>query len=798
MCGDTLCQLQLGTDITSYVAGVKNAPLLSNGRGDWLAYQLNQTAPPLVLQNLTSGRQQRFNGVTSYSFDPNGRVLLLQTSNGLQWIDLSDGSQREVWSTATGGKPEFTIEKYVFNAQGTRLLFMLRDATGTDRSIWYYQPGMPKASLRITNQSAGLLPRTRISNNALQFSNDDGYIFFKVEELADTTLPDPDAAGVDVWSYRDSVLQETQLSELKKPVLHSMVTDTGGSRIVRLYLGAERASYALGIVKDRFTIVSELALTDKFWLQTPLYCWRLSLKDGTRQLLGKGQYYPFSYSPKGNYLVYYDQKQAQYFSYDIVAGKARGISKNIPTLLSNEYNDRPILPMAVGIAGWLEGDSTILIYDNYDIWKVDVRGLNSPVNITGGYGFQHHIKFRLLEDPLPGNNINNTSSLVLVAFNTRNKHNGFYRVELSNPKALPKLLTMEAGMYWHTASQVPHDLLYEMKPVKARDTDIWLLQYQSTTEARNYVITRNFKDFSKLTDFQPQKDWNWLTAELVSWKQLDGRTSQGVLYKPEDFDPKKKYPLILFYYEKLSQELYQFPRPMYCEGDLNIPWFVSHGYLVFTPDIYYTIGNPGASAYNSVVSAATYLSKRPYVDAHKMGIQGHSFGGFETNYLVTHTHLFAAAATASGFSDLISDYGGVLGEKFHMNYYETGQIRVGTSLWDNPDLYIANSPVFKLKTVTTPLLIMHNKADGINWGQQAIELFTGLRRLNKKVWMLQYDKGNHLLGQKEARDYTIRMTQFFDYYLKNKAVPNWMAEPIPAKKKGINSGLALEKESRIP
>ncbi len=226
-------------------------------------------------------------------------------------------------------------------------------------------------------------------------------------------------------------------------------------------------------------------------------------------------------------------------------------------------------------------------------------------------------------------------------------------------------------------------------------------------------------------------------------------------------------------------------------GDVNIPWFVSRGYLVFTPDIRYIIGQTGERVYNSVVSAAQYFSQTPWVDAAKMGINGHSFGGYETNYLVTHTSLFAAAATAAGPANFISHYGGIQGKIYRANsgqaMYETSQMRMSATLWQTPDLYIKNSPVFSIDKVTTPILIMHNKADDLVPWMQSVELFTGLRRLGKKAWMLQYDEGGHGIHGKEAEDFTIRLTQFFDHYLKNAPPPRWMTEGIPAKLKGIET-----------
>jgi dipeptidyl aminopeptidase/acylaminoacyl peptidase len=359
----------------------------------------------------------------------------------------------------------------------------------------------------------------------------------------------------------------------------------------------------------------------------------------------------------------------------------------------------------------------------------------------------------------------------------------------------PELLIMGPYTLYRTESQKPHDYSFDdgMQPLRAGEVNSWIVKRQTANDAPNYFFTKDFKSYLELSNLQPQTGYNWLTTQLVNWKQLDGTPSQGILYKPENFDPYKKYPVIFNYYEKLSHSLYEFPIPEFTESNINIPWFVSQGYLVFTPDIHYTIGKTGQSVYNTVVSAAQYLSKLPYVDGKKMAIQGHSFGGFETNYLVTHSHLFAAAAEVAGTSDFISSYG--TGKQY---IAEFGQGRMGATPWQRPDIYIDNTPIFKADEVTTPLLIMHNKADFVVLWAQGIEFFLALHRLEKKVWMLQYDNGNHAVSGKEAEDYTIRVNQFFDYYLKGTPPPKWMTVGVPARLKGIETGLELDTSGRQP
>ena len=289
-----------------------------------------------------------------------------------------------------------------------------------------------------------------------------------------------------------------------------------------------------------------------------------------------------------------------------------------------------------------------------------------------------------------------------------------------------------------------------------------------------------------------QKEYNWLGVELVKWKMFDGKMSEGLLFKPENFDPKKKYPVIFYFYERNADGLYAYRAPAPSASTVNIAYFVSNGYLVFDPNIYYKDGEPGPSAYNSVVSAAKYLSKMPWVDSARMAIQGQSWGGYQVAYLITKTNMFRAAWAGAPVANMTSAYGGIrwgsgLNRQFQ---YEHTQSRIGANLWQRQDLYLKNSPLFSADKVNTPLVIMHNDADGAVPWYQGIEYFTALRRLGKKVWMLQYNGEDHnLVERKNRKDLSIRLSQFFDYYLKDAKPAKWIRAGLPATEKGKDWGL---------
>lgn len=793
---DTLYFVFLGTDSCYHVSNVTTTKTPSKTK-DWLAYKVNG-CDKLFLRNLFTGKEIFYDSVAEYSFSENGNILLFITKSSsdslsnesVNWISLRDMAQHTIWTTKDSAlsRGKWRVANYTVDERRCQLAFMVKDEIMQDScSIWYYKLGMTKAVLKVNLLPEEIGHHYSISKSLVRFSLDGNYIFFRIKKCQNTTTLARVANKVEVWSYRDHVLQSAKPSnELQQEYLTSLNLD--GHRVVRVECEDEFAS--MSDARGQYILVAnkKSAWDYEPWAHdhTQRQYFLVSLKDGSRKMLvkrgrGLANYY-FSFSPSGKYLVYFDSRMRNYFCYDVSLGLTRNISRDISVPLTQENKFlKGSLPFRskgpVGIGGWLKGDSSILVYDNYDIWLLDARGKNASKNVTNGYGFRKGIKFRLInEDEF----FSEREPLLLSAFNTKNKHNGFALKTLT-ATANPELLSMGPHAFYITGSQVPSMHYGMTRPLKAGSIDRWVVQRQAANEAPNFFLTNDFKRFQKLTDCNPQRSYNWLTSELVSWTQPDGTKSQGVLYKPENFDVRRKYPVIFYYYEQFSSDLFMFPDVAYSDGPINIPWFVSNGYLVFTPDICFKVGYVGKSALNTVMSASKYLIKKPWVDGKSLGLQGHSFGGYLTNYIVTHSNLFAAASSGAGVSDLVSNYSELRGGSFGIGvnnqfYYESYQGRMGATLWQRPKEYIENSPVFALDRVTTPLLVLHNKKDEIVSWSQGIELYSGLRRLGKRIWMLQYDNSDHSVSEDAVSDYTIRLTQFFDHYLKKAPCPIWMTQ----------------------
>jgi dienelactone hydrolase len=611
---------------------------------------------------------------------------------------------------------------------------------------------------------------------------------------------EPKNGVVEIWSYTDVNLQsehEKTVSDLK----FLAAIDVEDHRLIRLQR-EEEEWFQFSKFDDNIALVESPQVEEVPWNATHKRNWDLvTLKNGSRKHLNfldinniGSSAGGATLSPCGKYIVYFDRKQQAYFSYEIATGTTRNLSKGINILWNSmDENDSPNL----SLAAWMKDDESVLVYDNYDVWKLDPLNKEKPINVTNGYGRKNRIVFKLTftED------ISRDSRLYLTAFNKENKNNGFFLKPLGKAGD-PELLHMGPYLYQTNSSYVPG--YSDFQAIKAKGKEMYIVRRMSASDAPNYFSTKDFKTFIRLSNLQPQKRYNWYTTELHTWKSLDGRKLQGILYKPENFDPNKKYPVIFHYYERKSDGLNAFITPEVLCGmcNIDIPTYVSNGYLVFTPDIYYKIGDPMQGTYDAIVSAANYMSRLPFVNDKKIGLQGCSYGGLQTNYLITHTDKFAAAVPASGLSDMISAYGDIYpdgGRSMEM-FFESGQIRMGKSLWDVPESYIKNSPIFNIQRVSTPVLIMHTKKDGSAASyKDAQQFFTGLRRMGKKAWMLVYSDGNHGIWKKEeVNDFSVRMMQFFDHYLKDKPAPQWMLDGVPAENRNWNAGLELDTKGRTP
>jgi len=786
---DSLGILSLHNSAITYISQVSAFRLQEIQGAEWLVFLSGTRQDTLNLLELLTGARSAYNNVQEYKVSKRGQVLV--------YTSRTAGACHVYRAQLPNRAPQLIFEGpqpagLVLDDAGRQLAFLTGE--GRDKVCWYYNPAMPGA-VPLLNGSAASDANLQLQD-LNTFSADGKRLFITLQEPP-AAPPAPGAVMVDVWSYTDAKLQEQQLNNLG-PRSYYAALEIASPRIIRLQQEDEEIVWRT----DDVLCVARLQGddTEKCWNKAaqPQY-YIVSAQDGHRKPVPYASYVLSAPSPQGRYIAGLDYDMFNVYSYEPATGITRNLTASLPVPPKDPMHSRYEGPpderqRGISFAAWLDDDSGVLVYDEFDIWLLDPAGVKAAVNLTNGYGRQHNISFRLSGPRYMHAPVQHTGSIIITAFDNNNKYNGFYRMAMP-PKAGLQLLTMGPCVY-----EVPDYGLLGEAPLKARDADVYLVKRSSTGQSPNYYRTKDFRQFTPISQVHPEKGYNWMTAELISFPTLDGRTEQAVLYKPQDFDSTKKYPLILNYYEWKSQELHSYHKPHSPSGgDLDIAWFTSHGYLVCTPDIHYPPGEPGKGVYSSVVGAAKYLGRLPYVDSTRMGIQGHSFGGYETNYLVTHTGLFAAAVSSAGPSDLVSLYGSCWGwGPSYQCFTEQLLMRNGKTLWEAQEQYIAASPVFQADKVTTPLLLIANKRDGNVPFSQGLELFLALRRLGKRAWMLQYDNGLHGVYGKDYTDYVMRMTQFFDHYLKGEPAPVWMTRGIPARMKGIDNGFAPDKEITTP
>jgi dipeptidyl aminopeptidase/acylaminoacyl peptidase len=766
----------------------------------------------LILVNFATGKRTRFSYISDYVFDKQGKTLVMaklppkRDSLAKQlviWYDLVKGKADTISKSANDFK------NFVFDEEGKQLVYLAeRDSSAKAvrklYKLWYFKPGLDSAVVKASLMTSGMPKGYTVSENAIPFFSKDGKRLFigtaPIPKPKDTTLVDFELARLDVWSTKDDYLQPQQLKRVDQELKNSYlaVMNNGSDQLIQLgnrYLDnvitADQGNSPLALAMSDSGSRIQTQWTGRS-LQT---AYLMDLETGNRKMIKDKLPGFFSMSPKGKFVFWYDPTQKNYFSYNTANAEIKNITSAIKTPLFDEDDDHPDFPPPHGFVKWLEDDSFVFIYDKYDIWKVDPSAKSAPVCITGGNGRKTKRIFRNVSFGMDDRTFKPDQTLLFTIFNETDKTNGFRFHQLGQPFDVSE--SVNKTYPWQASGFVKAKQANVFAYLKGTiDTSANLVAFtmdsSNVTGAKTYIVS-NEKRLSNIN--QQQKDYNWFSAELVSWKMFDGKQSQGLLFKPENFDPKKKYPIIFYFYERMSEDLYMYRAPAPSASTVNIPYFTSNGYLVFIPDIYYKKGQPGEDSYNAVGSAAKFFAAKPWVDSTKMGIQGQSWGGYQVAYLVTRTNMFTAAGAGAPVANMTSAYGGIrwgtgLNRQFQ---YEKTQSRIGATLWERPDLYIKNSPLFKADKIKTPLLIMHNDADGSVPWYQGVELFTAMKRLGKTAWLLEYNGEDHnLVERRNRKDLSVRLGQFFDYYLKGAKAPKWMIDGVPAVEKGKSWGLEVE------
>jgi dipeptidyl aminopeptidase/acylaminoacyl peptidase len=631
----------------------------------------------------------------------------------------------------------------------------------------------------------------------LDFSRSGRRLYFgtaprPMEEPEDTLL-DEDRVELDVWNWKDPYLQPMQLVQRERELertYRAVAHLDAGDRVVQLATETvpevSLADEGEGDYAAAYTDLPYRQLISWDGRYNDVYV--VDARTGERRVVKQKLrgFGPGQLSPEGRYLAWWDQEATSWMAVPADGGEPVNLSANIPHPTWDVLDDHPqgLPPESFPI--WTEGDREVLVADQYDLWVVDPDD-GAARSLTEGVGRREGIRFRYARVDPEERAVPRDRDVHLSAFHLTTKASGIYRDRVEG-------------------SREPSRVVYGDRsygtPEKAEEADRYVLSWSTFGDYPEYRATdASLQGGRLLTSTNPQQsEYSWGTAELVDWVSTDGTPLQGILYKPEGFDPARKYPMMVYFYERMSDGLHRHITPAPGGSSINFALYVSRGYLLFIPDIPYKIGWPGESAMNAVVPGVLSLVDEGFVDSENIGVQGHSWGGYQISYMVTRTNLFAAAEAGAPVSNMTSAYGGIRWQSGMSRafQYERTQSRIGGTLWDAQHRYIENSPLFQADKVQTPLLMMHNDEDGAVPWYQGIEYFTALRRLGKPVWMLNYNGEAHGLRQRpNQKDWSKRMQQFFDHYLVDAPPPVWLEEGVPAVLKGKTLGLELV-ETRRP
>lgn len=745
---------------------------------DWIAYQRGRKDSTLYVRSLDGSKTFQFPTVTDFQFAKKSGMLYYTSAAegeaGIFTLNPEKGSPALIKE----GKGVF--KQTTFDEKGERLAFLYcadKDSSYKALSLWLSEHNAPAKEIATRGNKAFPAEWVINENGMLQFSKSASRLFFGTSpepRQKDTTQLAENRPNVQVWSWDEPVQYTVQNYNKEKDLKKSYqaVYNLGNGSIFQL-ANEELPNIQLGNEGDAalalLSTSRPYSLSSMWEARTRSDYYTVSLDNGERKQIAQADYGRFRLSPQGKYAYWYGETDSCWYTIALAEGKRYRLTTPESFPAWDEENDVPNHPYAHGAAGWTANDQNLLIYDRYDIWKFDPTAATSPINLTVN-GRKEKLSYRLEQLDKEARFIDLGKPQLLKGFNETTKGYGFYNARLSAPAA-PK--TLLAGNY----------MLRSINKAKNTDDVIYTMEtFQQYPDI--HYSTLAFKKSVQLTHGDKQQEgFIWGTAELVSWISLDGRPLEGVVYKPANFDPNKKYPMMVNFYERNSETLYNYRMPEPHRSTIDYHLYNSNEYVIFNPDIRYVDGYPGESCYNCLMPGITMMITKGYINEKGIGAQGHSWGGYQVAYLATRTNLFSAIESGAPVVNMFSAYGGIRwGSGMARSFqYEHTQSRLGATPWSSPLRYLENSPLFTMDKVQTPILIMHNDADGhVPW-YQGIEYFVAMKRLGKPCWLLNYTGEPHWPMHMANRiDFQRRMFQFFNHYLKNQKMPKWMSEGVPA------------------
>ncbi|KUJ56391.1 alpha/beta hydrolase family protein [Chryseobacterium aquaticum] len=416
-------------------------------------------------------------------------------------------------------------------------------------------------------------------------------------------------------------------------------------------------------------------------------------------------------------------------------------------------------------------DNQKIIFDGYEgLWEYDIKRSKYKLGYKNESGFYKIIKYDY--------STNFPSFLLELNFRCRSLKDNNFVFEIYDQSNLVKSIYEKFnGKYFSLSKNVSSKLVYQKQ-------DISKNSYLFTEE--NYNLPKQFISLSRFYEkkviYQSNigdKAQHNFRVETIHYKNSEDVNLKGTLNYPLDYNPAKKYPMIVHVYQIQSDKRNEYP--VFLEQNItegfNIRSLLERGYFVYMPDIVFDKKGTGLSAMDCINKSIDALTQNNSIDFEKVGLVGHSHGGYITNFIATHSNRFATYISGAGYSDIVRSY---FSMSFHYMsplywQYENGQFDFKKSFFEDKELYFNNNPIYFVENVSKPVLLWTGKKDlNVEWGQ-SMEFYIGLKRNKKDATLLIYpDEGHYMTSSSNAKDLYIKNMEWLGYYLKGERKPSWI------------------------
>jgi dipeptidyl aminopeptidase/acylaminoacyl peptidase len=748
----------------------------------------------LVVRDLERGTELTLGNVAEFSWSDAGARLAVvieaenQAGNGVQLLDAATGTLRAL----DGAAATYAGLTWRRDADDLAVLRSHPDTTAADTGYvvlaWRGLAGKAPAAQTYDFTTDSNFPQgLRVAPYRRPVWADDGWhLFFgiarreprpaKAAANSATRRDDEvEPASVEVWHASDERVIPRQKAQQRqdRERTHLVAWQPGASHDVRQAdVALENVQLAPGqqiaLAHDRNPYAF-----DAMFGRPYQDIHRIDVATGARELVVEKSAFSGSTSPGGRYLLYV--QNGDWWTYDLKSGARANLTGALPTSFMDQEDDHPVHERRpYGAAGWTAGDRSVLLHDRFDLWEIRPDG-SRPNRLTRGAedGVVHRylrldsemVSPRFGRSEPDGWVIDTAKPIYLSLTHERSKASGFARIR--NGRA-ERLVWLEKGV---------------ARLQKARDAEVYAYVVQAYDDSPDYFAGGpDLASARQVTRTNPfQADYAWGRSELVAFTNASGEQLQGILTYPAGYEPGKQYPMIVYFYEKLTQTLHNYVVPSE-RSPYNVTAFSANGYFVLRPDITFRPRDPGLSLVETVVPAVDAVLATGMVDPKRVGVAGHSWGGYGTAFLATNTRTFAAAIAGAPLTNLVSMYGYTSGNTGHpeTGHFEVGQERMEVPLWEDREAYIRNSTIFQVDSLRTPLLVEFGDKDGNVNFWQGVELYNAARRLGKNLVMLVYNDENHNVARKSSQiDYHRRQLEWFDHYLKGAPAASWITEGQP-------------------